>query len=72
MGGSGLQPSGLWVGVGVGQAGQELPLTKSAESQKILITPQGEDALAISFLEMRKRRLEELVGLAQGHMARNG
>lgn len=54
MGGSGLQPSGLWVGVGVGQAGQELPLTKGAESQKILITPQGEDALAISFLEMRK------------------
>lgn len=56
----------------MGQAGQELPLIKGAESLRILITPQGEDALAISFLEMRKRRLEELVGLAQGHMARNG
>lgn len=67
-----FSPQACGVGVRVGQGGQELPLIKGADSQRILLTPQGEDALTISFIEMRKPRLEELVGLAQGHMARNG
>lgn len=50
-----FSPQACGVGVGVGQGGQELPLIKGAESQRILPTPQEEDALAISFLEMKKR-----------------
>lgn len=74
------EPDWPWMGVdfgprvcgeGVWREGWELPFIGGAESQRILFTPQGEDALATSFLEVWNLRLKELVGLAQCHVGRN-